>query len=152
MTVGVETCPPGLPITELARLFLDKGIEEIVVLDDGHAAGVIGHTEVLRAYTHPGSRSLTAQDIMREGVPQVYPEMPLETAAQIMLDQGVQSLFIIHHASGVEYPAAYLSFWHYLRLMAAQTNDDLNDLGIHAQRRSPLEIFIQKRDRARRRD
>ena len=152
MTVGVETCPPGTPIKDLARMFLDKGIEEIVVLDEGHAAGVIGHIEILRAYAHPDSQSMTAQEIMREGVPQVYPEMPLETAAQIMLDQGVLSLFIIHNARGIEYPAAYISSWHYLRLMTAQDTQELKDLGIHAQRRSPLEIFIQKRDRARRKE
>jgi hypothetical protein len=67
-----------------------------------------------------------------------------------MLDLGVRTLFLMHHAGGIEYPAAQISYRHYLRAMAAQEKEDLRDLGIHAQRRPPLETFIQRRDEARR--
>jgi hypothetical protein len=73
----------------------------------------------------------------------------LTAAAEIMLDLGVRSLFLMHHAGGIEYPAALISYRHFLRLMAAQEKEDLRDLGIQAQRRSPLETFIQRRDNAR---
>jgi CBS domain-containing protein len=149
MTVGVETCSPDTPVEDLARRFLEKGIEEIVVLADGHALGVVGQIELLRAYARDDISTLKASDMMRESVPQVPPDIPLMAAAQIMLDLGVRTLFLMHHASGVEYPAAQISYHHYLRAMAASEANDLQDLGIYAQRRSPLETFIQRRDKAR---
>jgi len=152
MTVGVETCPPDTPVNELARRFLEKGIEEIVVLDEGHAVGVVGQLELVRAFTHSAFdnvQTLKASDVMRESVPQVPPDIPLTAAAEFMLDRGVRSLYLMHHASGIEYPAAQISFRHYLRVMAASDKEDLQDLGIYATRKSPLETFIQRRDKAR---
>jgi CBS domain-containing protein len=149
MTVGVETCTPDTLVVDLARRFLEKGIEEIVVLEEGHSLGVVGQVEMLRAYARDDFHVLKASDVLREGVPQVPPDIPLTAAAEIMLDLGVRSLFLMHHAGGIEYPAALISYRHFLRLMAAQEKEDLRDLGIQAQRRSPLETFIQRRDNAR---
>lgn len=149
MTVGVETCTQDTPVNDLAHRLLEKGMEEIVVLDEGHAVGVIGPLELVRAYARGDVTTLNASDVMREGVPQVPPDIPLPAAAEVMLDLGVHTLFLMHHASGIEYPAAQISFRHYLRAMAAREDDDLRDLGIYAQRKSPLETFIQRRDNAR---
>lgn len=151
MSVGVKTCSLTTSIVELARVFLGNEWDEIVVLDDGHAVGVVGQDELVAASVNPGFRSLKAEDIMRDKVPTVPPDIPLEAAAQIMLDQGVRTLFLTHHASGIEYPAASISYRHYLRLMAADDVEELNDLGIHAARQSPLETFLKRRDEARRR-
>jgi CBS domain-containing protein len=149
MTVGVETCTPETTIAELARLFLERGVEEVVVLEEGNALGVVGQDELVRAYTREEFRTLHAADILREGVPQVPPDIPLSAAAQIMLDQKVRALFLMHHAGGIEYPAAVISYRHYLRHIIAQDADDLKDLGIHAQRRLPLDTFIERREEAR---
>jgi hypothetical protein len=92
---------------------------------------------------------LTAHDILREGVPQVPPDIPVQAAAQIMLDLGVHTLYLMHHAGGIEYPAAKISCWHFLRHIAARDVEELSDLGINAQRSSPLDVFIQRRDKAR---
>jgi len=150
MTVGVATCSPSTPIEDLARLILEKGIEDIVVLEDGNAVGRIGQDELLKVYAQKNYRDLKAEDIMVEGIPQVPPDIPLTAAAQIMLDLGVRTLFLTHHAGGIEYPAAAISYWHILRHMTAHQIDDLSDLGIKAERQSPIEAFIQKRDEARR--
>ena len=149
MTVGVETCTPDTPVVELARIFLEKGVDELVVLSDGNALGVIGQEELLSAYVRGDFHALKASDVLREGVPQVPPDIPLVAAAEIMLDRGVRTLYLMHHAGGIEYPAAYISCRHYLRYIAAQGGEDLRDLGIHAQRSSPLELFVQRRDEAR---
>ena len=53
-------------------------------------------------------------------VPRVPPDIPLKTAAQIMQDQGVRVLFLTHHAGGIEYPAAYITYKHLLRHLAAR--------------------------------
>lgn len=152
MTVGVLTCGPATSLANLARLFLESGIQnEIVVLDEGHGIGVVGQQEVIAACLREQPCHLTAADVMREGVPQIPPDIPLEAAAQVMNDLGVRSLYLMHHAGGVEYPAAVISYWHFLRYLVAEKAEDLSDLGIYAQRKAPLDAFIQKRDDARRR-
>lgn len=149
MTVGVATCTPEITASELARRFLDEGLEEIVVLEDGNALGVIGRDELVKAYLREENEDLPARDLMREGIPQVPADIPLKAAGQVMLDLRVRALFLMHHAGGIEYPAAVLTYRHLLRHLGAKQEDDLSDLGIHAERQSPVQTFIQRRDAAR---
>lgn len=153
MTVGVPTCAPDTPVIDLARRMVEKDWEAVVVLsgDDGHALGVVSRSELIKAYGHSGVNELKAEDIMRDDVPQVPPEVPLTAAAQIMQDMGVRAVFMMHHAGGIEYPAAVLTYQHLLRHLTAGNEADLSDLGIKADRESPLETFIRRRDEARRR-
>jgi CBS domain-containing protein len=152
MTVGVATCSPDTPIGDIARLLVEKGLEAVVVLDpaDGHALGYVGQEELVRALAHQPTEGLTAEQVMHDEVPQAPPDIPLTVAAQLMLDRGVRVLFLMHHSSGIEYPAALISYQHLLRLLGARTKEDLHDLGISASRQSPLEAFFQRRDAARR--
>ena len=145
MTVGVVTCTPQTTVPELAQLLLDHDLDEVIVLDEGKALGVIGQDDLVAAFSREGIKSLTAAEVMREGVPQVPPDIPLTAASQIMRDQRVRTLFLMHHAAGIEYPAAALSYKHYLRLLAAEDSHDLRDLGIKAERVSPLDEFIKRR-------
>jgi CBS-domain-containing membrane protein len=150
MTVGVATCPPDAPLPDIARLLLDQQLEAIVVLnEEGHALGVVSQDDLVQAYTQPGSRELRAEDVMTDGVPQVPPDIPLATAAQIMRDQKIRAVFMMHHASGIDYPAAVLTYRHLLRHLAAHSEEDLQDMGIAAARKAPLEVFKQRRDAAR---
>ena len=152
MTVGVPTCPADTLITEVARLILQEEWESIVVLnDEGHAVGVVSQDELVGAYAADSARPLTAEEIMHEGVPEIPPDIPLTAAAQIMQDQKVRALFLMHHSDGISYPAAMLSYRHLLRHLAAQDQIELKDLGVRAERESPLETFIRRRDAARRR-
>jgi len=153
MTVGVMTCAPDDPVPDLARALLEKDLEAIVVLDmEGHAVGIVGRKELLEAYAHGEPKSLTAEEVMHEGLPQAPPDIPLAAAAQFMLDQGQRVLFLTHHAGGVEYPAAVFSCKHILRHIALREGEDLRDLGIKADRQTPIEQFIKRRDEARRRN
>ena len=151
MTVGVESCTPDTPLLAVVRAMLFNQLDEVVVLEEGNALGVIGQKELIRAYTRQDYETLVAEDVMREGIPQVPPDIPLVAAAQIMLDLDVRTLFLMHQSAGIEYPAALISFRHLLRHMAAENLDELRDLGIKAERRSPLETFIERRNAARKR-
>lgn len=150
MTVGVPTCPPDTPIVNLTRLMLEKNFEAVVVLDgeEGHALGVVSQTELVKAYQREDAHSLTAEAIMHEGVPEVPPDIPLEVAAQMMVDQNVRAFFLMHHAGGIVYPAAMITYRHLLRHLAAQSDDDLKDMGVAAARKAPLQQFIERRDAA----
>jgi len=150
MTIGVETCSLDTPIASLARTLLDNGGVEIVVLEDGNAVGRIGPEQLLIAYTRQDYNLLKASDILIEDVPKVPADIPLAAAAQIMVDQEVRTLFLMHHAGGVEYPAASISYRHILRHISAKEEEDLSDLGIHAERVAPLQAFFKRRDSARR--
>jgi crotonyl-CoA carboxylase/reductase len=150
MTVGVVTCLPETSIIDIARTILDSDVEAVVVLEEGNALGIIGQDELVQAFTKQDYADLTAEQILRVGVPQVPADIPISAAAQYMLDQKVRALFLMHHAGGIEYPAALISYRHLLRLMVAHNSQELSDLGIQAQRQSPLETFLQRRDEARR--
>jgi len=150
MTVGVPTCTPETSVEEIARLLVEKNYEEIVVLEEGHNVGVVGFSELVKIYAQENALQLTAEAVMRPGIISVPADIPLEAAAQIMRDRGVRVLYLTHHAGGVEYPAASISFAHLVRHLAARNDQDLKDLGIEAARQSPLEMFLQRRDAARR--
>lgn len=154
MTVGVATCPPETPVREIARLLLEQELEALVVLDpeDGHAMGIVGQEELARAYALPDAASRTAEQVMRDDVPQVPADIPLTVAAQIMQDRGVRALFLMHHSSGIEYPAGVITYRHLLRHLAARDAAELRDLGMHAARQSPMEAFLKRRDEARRKN
>jgi CBS domain-containing protein len=153
MKVGVATCSPETSIEEIARVLVEQDLEALVVLDpeEGHALGVVGRQELVKAYANRDTGNLCAEDVIRENVPQARADIPIQAAAQIMLDLGVRVLFILHHAGGIEYPAASISWSQILRHLAAKNLDDLKDLGIQAERQTPLETFIARRDAARKR-
>ncbi len=151
MSVGVTTCKTDTPVVEVARLLLEGEMEGMVVLDDeGHAAGVVSREELVQVYSRDDCRELTVEDVMRDGVPQIPPDIPLPAAAQLMRDEGVRAVFLMHHSGGISYPAAVLSYKHLLRHLAAHDDSELSDLGIKAARQNPLDTFIQKRNAARR--
>lgn len=150
MAVGVVTCQPDTLITDIARVLLERNLDGIVVINaEGHAIGVVDRDVLIQTYSHENRDELTAENIMRPDVPQVPPEIPLTAATQIMCDMGIRQMFIMHHAGGISYPAAYLSYTHLLRHLAAQDGEDLSDLGIKASRQAPLDAFIKRRDATR---
>ena len=151
MTVGVPTCKWDTPIVDIAHFLLEKNVEAMCVLDgEGHGVGVVGADELVWAYAREGYQSLTAEDIMSEGVPELGADIPLAVAAQMMKDRGIRVAYMMHNAGGIIYPAAYISYRHILRHMAAKDESELKDLGLSAARKSPIEQFIEKRDAARR--
>lgn len=147
MTVGVVTCDPKTPATTIAEAILEKDLEAVVVLDDeGHALGIVSQDELITAYGADNYTGRTAEDIMRDGVPQIPPDLPIGVGAQLMQDQKTRVFFLMHHAGGIEYPAAMISFRHFLQHMAMKDPTDLKELGIYAERQAPLDSFIERRE------
>jgi CBS domain-containing protein len=166
MTVGVPTVTPETDVTDIARFLIEHNLEEVVVLEEGHNVGIVGYSEILKSFEKASalqeaslaseneqseSSTLTAEDVMRHDVVTVPPDLPLAAVIQIMQDKHLRAVYLTHHAGGVEYPAAWLTYRHLLRFMAARSDEEYKDLGIHAHRQSPLETFIQRRDEARKR-
>lgn len=151
MTVGVPTCKWETPIKDIARFLLERHVEAMCVLDaEGHGIGVVGEQELVAAYGRDDLDLLKAEDIMSEGVPELGADIPLTVAAQMMKDQGIRIAYMMHNSAGIIYPAAYISYRHILRHIAAKDESELKDLGLAAERKSPIEQFIERRDEARR--
>ena len=151
MTVGVPTCKWETPIKDIARFLLEHHVEAMCVLDvEGHGIGVVGEEELVKAYGRENLDSLKAEDIMSEGVPELPADISLTVAAQMMKDKDIRIAYMLHNSAGIIYPAAYISYRHILRHMAAKDENDLKDLGLAAERKTPLEQFIERRDEARR--
>lgn len=156
MTVGVPTCKTDVPATDIARFIIYNNVEEMVVLgSEGEGVGVVGYEELVRAYILPAGdeqenvKSLTAEQVMREGVPELPSDIPLTAAAQMMRDQNIRVAYMTHNSSGIIYPAAMISYKHIVRHIAAKDESELKDLGLAAERKSPLDVFIAKRDKTR---
>lgn len=150
MTVGVPTCKTSTPVVDIARFLIDNNVEEMVVLgNEGEGVGVVGYEELVRAYGREDVKSLTAEQVMREGVPELPSDIPLTVTAQMMRDQDIRVAYMTHNSSGIIYPAAMISYKHIIRHIAAKDENELKDLGIKAERKSPIEVFIAKRDKAR---
>lgn len=152
MTVGVVTCGPNTSVKIIAQAIIEKDIEAVVVLaeDDGHALGVVGQDELVKAYAKGNYDQLSAHDVMSDGLPQVPPDIPINVAAQLMQDQNIRVFFLTHHAGGIEYPAAVISYKHFLRHLQSEEIDKPEDLGIDAARKSPIEIFQERLEERRR--
>lgn len=152
MQIGVTTCPGSTSIAELAEIMLFRDLFSVVILDpeDGNAVGVVDQSDLMRAFSLDHYEELTAEQIMQESIPQIPADIPLKTAIQMMLDNHIQTYYLMHHSGGILYPAAYLSYRNVLRLFAARDVKDLADIGIEREKRLPLEEFYKKRDVARR--
>ena len=150
MTIGVPTCKIDSPVVDIARFLIDNNVEEMVVLgDEGEGVGVVGYEELVSAYGRENVRELTAEQVMREGVTELPSDIPLTVAAQMMKDKNVRVAYMNHNSAGIIYPAAMISYKHIVRHLAAKDESELKDLGLAAERKSPLEVFIAKRDDAR---
>jgi len=150
MKVGVPTCKTTTPVVEIARFLIENSIEEMVVLgDEGEGVGVCGYKELVSAYERENVRELTAEEVMTEGVPELPSDIPLTLAAQLLRDKDIRVAYMNHNSAGIIYPAASISYRHLVRHLAAENETELKDLGINAERKSPLEQFIERRDEAR---
>jgi CBS domain-containing protein len=149
MTVGVFTCTPDTLIVDIAKILLDKNLEALVVMEEGNAIGVVGQDELVKALSNPDWKTLTAEAVMQEEIVQLPADLSLDIASQMMHDKKVRAIFLMHNAGGVIYPAGTLTYRHLLRLQAAKEVQELKDMGFNAERQSPLESFIQRRDAAR---
>ena len=138
MTVGVPTCKNDTPVAEIARLLLDLNTEGVCVLDnEGSGLGVVGFEELAAVYGRENARDLKAEDVMREGMPTLPADMPLPLAAQFMRDQHTRIAYMTHNSAGIIYPAAYITYRHLLRHLAAKplrAPEHLRPVALHDER------------------
>lgn len=102
MTIGVPICR-DLETCGAVLARLDG--EVVVALDDeGRACGWLTRERLERA-----GKGQAVGEVMEERIPTVPPDIPAETAAQIMRDRGVAYLLLMHDWPGDPRPAAIIS-------------------------------------------
>jgi CBS domain-containing protein len=102
MTIGVPVCRETETCATVAARLTG---EVVVVLDaDGMACGWTTFDILSRA-----AYGETVGEVMEDGIPTVPPDIPIETAAQLMRDRGVQHLFLMHAWPGEPRPSAVIS-------------------------------------------
>lgn len=150
MHIGVTTCRADTPLVGATRTLLREGLESLIVLDgNSHAVGMFSRREAVAAFSRSGAnvgdvKTLTVAEAMRPDIPQVPPDIPAAAAVQIMLDQDVREIYLMHHGRGITWPAAVLRFEDVLRYVTAETEADVADMGAGAPRKSPLEAFMER--------
>ena len=106
MTIGVPVCRDTETCPEVkARLEKQKSdVEALIALDeDGMLCGWLTRDQLDR------NERKFIHEVMDEEIPTVSPTLPVEAAAQLMRDKGVQYLFLIHDWPGVPRPSAVIS-------------------------------------------
>ena len=67
----------------------------------------------------------------------------------MMKDKNVRVAYMNHNSAGIIYPAAMISYKHIVRHLAAKDESELKDLGLAAERKSPVEVFLERKNEAR---
>jgi len=131
-------------------MILQEGSEAVVVIEDtGHTVGYIQQEDLIQAFTDLEYETCSAEAIMRVDIPEIPADIPIRAAVKIMLDEKVRVLFVNHHAAGRKYPTGMLTYQNILLYMAHQ---NLEEIGIQAKRKSPLQMFYERREAARKRN
>ena len=100
---NLTSCPVDTPFRDAVRILVAEALESLIVLgSQGRAVGLFGRREVIEVYARLGTKSLddlqklTLADTMNTDIPTVPPDIPALTAAQIMLDQGLRDIYVMH--------------------------------------------------------
>ena len=103
MTIGVPVCRETETCATVAAR-LDRAPVVMALDADGRPCGWATREELAQ---QPAAR--TVAEAMHEDIPTVPPDIPAEAAGQLMRDQGVAYLFLMHTWPGEPRPAAYLA-------------------------------------------
>lgn len=117
MKIGVPTCTLETPLAEAARIMIRDQADSLIVMDEFGACGVVSQSDVARAYSR-NYMLLAAKDVMTEKIIGVSPEAPLTTAANLMQDEQVHQVFIMHDHPGPSRPSAVITIRAIVREMA----------------------------------
>ncbi len=122
MKIGVPTCTLETPLAEAARIMVRDQADSLIVMDEFGACGIVSQSDLVEAYSR-NFELLAAKDVMTEKIVSVSPDAPLITAANIMQDEQVDQVFIMHDHPGPSRPSAVITMRAIVREMAGLEPD-----------------------------
>ncbi|MDI6810649.1 MAG: CBS domain-containing protein [archaeon] len=109
MKRGVVTVSFDTPVSEVARILVDKNVSGVAVIaPDGEAVGVISEIDIIKVFDQNWD-TLTAEDIMSSFVRTVDPETSIKEAADIMKDLNIHRLLILSLSPAYGLPVGILT-------------------------------------------
>jgi CBS domain-containing protein len=109
--LGVLTCKPGTRLLDAARHMTDEDISALVVVDtDGHLAGIITRTDLLRAHAaHADWTKYKVGDYMNPNVVTVGLATSLAQVRQLLLGNQIHRVVVVRQEEGKQRPVAVVS-------------------------------------------
>lgn len=114
MHVGVITCRPDTPASDVADTLQAHDISALVVVDDeGYTVGVISRTDLVNAtFVQPYLkywRGLAARHLMSSPVVSVRADTPVEEAMKLIHDRKIHRVVVTEPEENHERPIGILS-------------------------------------------
>jgi len=105
MSRGVITVPFDSTLTEVVKTFAEENITGVVVVArDGAVMGVISEIDIVKVFDRDFD-NITAEYIMSDPVKSISPDDTIQDAAEIMKNNGVHRLVIVHKKTRLSIPA-----------------------------------------------
>ncbi len=117
MKIGVPVCNRKTRLSEVAHIMATENADAVIVMDEFGACGVITQTDLVRAFPR-NYELLQAEEVMTEKIIEVAPESPIVAAANLMNEDKVHQLFLMHTHPGPSRPSAMVTMRAIVREMA----------------------------------
>ena len=118
MKIGVPTCDADAKLDGIAKIMMRDGADAVIVMDEEDGAvGVISQSDLVRAYTR-NWQLLTAKKVMTDKILTVEPDASITAAANMMQEDKVHQVFIMHEHPGTGKPSAVVTMRAVVREMA----------------------------------
>jgi len=96
---SVVSVLPSTTVLEALKVMADKEIGAVIVIDDGHLAGIFSERDYARKVVLQGkaSKDMPVREIMTERVVCVRPEQTIEDCMGLMTDKRIRHLPVLEH-------------------------------------------------------
>jgi CBS domain-containing protein len=96
LSIMPATAKSDTPVTEIATMMLNTGIEAVPILKDGKVIGIISDFDILRESANdPKLKKLKAKEVMSDPPKQLRGDEPISTARRIMRYNNVDRLPVV---------------------------------------------------------
>ena len=118
MKIGVPTCDVDAKLDAIAKIMMRDGADAVIVMDEEEGAvGVVSQSDLVRAFSR-NWQLLTAKKIMTEKILTLEPESSITAAANLMQEDKVHQIFVMHDHPGTGKPSAVVTMRAIVREMA----------------------------------
>lgn len=97
MTTDPITCPADTPVADAARAMREQGIGDVIVLDDGHVAGILTDRDIAVRVVAEGSDPTTVAvgEVCSRDLVALAPDDPVDHAVEAMRDRAIRRLPVV---------------------------------------------------------
>ncbi len=117
MKIGVPTCKLDTKLPEIAKIMVREDAGAVIVMDEFGASGVVSQTDLVHASTR-NVGLMTAKDVMTDKIVSVAPESTIMAAVNLMQEEKVHQVFVMHEHPGPSRPSAVITMRAIVREMA----------------------------------